>query len=742
MFSEPVDGHLDGPLDGPRPLVVSGAEWLRAAKIDGRADLWKITVRPIAAQDVSVALESGHACDHLRAVCTQDGRSLSEGVSASVVGKPLLTASVTIPASHNGSETTVVVEFSEELAPGGFVLPVASRVLETVNARIDTIVRSGRRHSIGVTPIDPGKSVHLRWKRKHACDVDGAICTLDGRRLSHNIAADVPAGTSMATATARAVAGGPLTARFANLPDEHDGENAFTLEIVFSEAPSGMKNRTLRNALRVTNGAVARVRRVNHVSAHRIVTVQPTGHEAVDIALPASQDCEAAGAICTVTGGRLETSLLTRIRGPAALRVADAEVREGPGAVLAFAVTLDRATSAAVSVDYATSDGTAQAGSDYTGASGSVIFAPGEMAKTVSVAVLDDSHDEGTETLTLRLSNPSGAYLADAVATGTIENSDHMPRAWMVRFGRTVGTQVVDTLTQRLDGAGGTHVTVAGINVMGAPGLEPRAEDDDPFGLPAWATDAEREADAQTITGKDIRLRSAFHLSGGGDRTGGGLAFTTWGRVASAGFKAEEDDVTMDGDVTTGFIGFDTEWERGLAGIMLSHSSGDGSYRLDPAKGEDAGTVDSSLTGVYPYARVDLNAKVSAWALAGMGSGELTLRPDREAADAHRHLDAHGRGRGQGASARRQRSLGRCTRCEIRRPVGGDEERAQWRHDRNARRRHAPAAHPPGRAHVRSRQRCDVHPERRGGPSPRRGRCRDRAPVSRSARDCATASVR
>ena len=82
----------------------------------------------------------------------------------------------------------------------------------------------------------------------------------------------------------------------------------------------------------------------------------------------------------------------------------------------------------------------------------------------------------------------------------------------------------------------------------------------------------------------------------------------------------------MDGDVTTGLVGFDAEWERGLAGIMLSQSTGDGSYRLDPAKGEDTGTVESSLTGVYPYARVDLNAKVSAWALAGMGSGELTLR--------------------------------------------------------------------------------------------------------------------
>ena len=109
---------------------------------------------------------------------------------------------------------------------------------------------------------------------------------------------------------------------------------------------------------------------------------------------------------------------------------------------------------------------------------------------------------------------------------------------------------------------------------------------------------------------------------------GEGAAFTAWGRVATAGFEAVEDDVTLDGDVTTGLVGFDAEWERGLAGVMLSQSSGDGAYRLDPAKGNDAGTVESSLTGVYPYARVDLNAKVSAWALAGAGSGELTLHQE------------------------------------------------------------------------------------------------------------------
>ena len=623
MFSEPVALEQQELVNGP--LVVSGTESLLAANVDDRSDLWQITVRPIAGQDVTIALESGLPCDHARAICTRDGRSLSQSISVTIDGNPLLTATFqNIPTSHNGTETALVVEFSEELAPG-FETPLTTEVVGRINAQIVSVTQSqtnARVYTLRVRPNDPTKELRIWLKPNRACDIDGAICTADGRRLSERAIATVPAGT------ARAAAATPLTARFTNIPGEHDGERAFTLEIVFSETPAGMKNRTLRDALRVTNGAVTRVRQVNHVPAHRIVTVQPTGHQAVDIELAPSGACDTDRALCTEAGGRLETALLARIRGPAALRVADAEVREGPGAMLAFAVTLDRATSLTVSVDYATSDGTAQAGSDYTATSGSVTFAPDQTAKTVNVAVLDDSHDEGTETLTLTLTNPSGAYLEDGTATGTITNTDAMPQAWMVRFGRTVGTQVVDTLTQRLDGAGGSHVTVAGINLIGAKGEEPTLTGDDPFGLPEWAKNAEREADAQTITADDLLLRSAFHISSASAKPGGGPAFTAWGRVATGGFEAEEDGVTMDGDVTTGLVGFDAEWERGLAGVMLSHSTGDGAYRLDPAQGDDGGAVKSDLTGVYPYARIDLNERVSAWGLAGAGSGTITLERD------------------------------------------------------------------------------------------------------------------
>ena len=139
------------------------------------------------------------------------------------------------------------------------------------------------------------------------------------------------------------------------------------------------------------------------------------------------------------------------VAGPVGMAVADARVEEGAGAVLAFAVTLSRAASGTVTVDYATADGSARAGVDYTGARGTLTFRPGESSKTIEVAALDDAHDEGEETFTLRLSNVSGARVTDGEATGTIENSDPLPRALLARFGRTAAVHVVEQVEERLE---------------------------------------------------------------------------------------------------------------------------------------------------------------------------------------------------------------------------------------------------------------------------------------------------
>ena len=611
-----------------RVLTAAGGAVTGAARVDGESGVWEITVTPDSREDLSIALARTEDCEAQGAVCTSDGRALSVVPAHIVPGpgpetEPALTASFEgLPEAHDGEEGFHFrVAFSEDIGIGFRSMRDDSFTVD--GGEVTKARRVDRRHDLWRITVEPDGEgdVTVTLAAGRECAVSGAICT---RGESRRQLANTPAATVAGPAVEPVVV--PLTASFVEAPHEHDGETAFKLRIAFSEGIS-ISFRTFRDqSLSVSGGSVKNAKRVDRRRDLWEVTVKPGSLGDVTVTLAGGRACGTAGAVCTGDGRALSATVSTTVLGPAALSVADARVHEAEDALLVFEVTLDRARHAAVTVDYVTSDVTARAGEDYTSASGTLTFATGERSKTVEVTVLDDAHDEGEETLALTLSNPSGAYLADATATGTIENSDHMPKAWMVRFGRTVGSQVVDALNARLDGAGGSHVTVAGINLIGAPGLEPQAEDD-PFGLPEWAKNAEREADARTITAEDIRLRSAFHLSSGGDGThGGGPAFTAWGRVATGGFEAEEDDVTMDGDVTTGLVGFDAEWERALAGIMLSQSSGDGSYRLNPAKGDDAGTVESSLTGVYPYANLDLNARVSAWALAGVGSGELTLK--------------------------------------------------------------------------------------------------------------------
>ena len=152
---------------------------------------------------------------------------------------------------------------------------------------------------------------------------------------------------------------------------------------------------------------------------------------------------------------------------PAGFSVADDSVDEG--GILFFQITLSRARESATRVDYATSDGTARAGADYVPTSGTLVFYAGEQTRTVTVTVLDDAHDEGSETLTLSLSNAVEARIEDSEATGTIVNSDPLPKAWMARFGRTVAGHLVEA---RLEALPGFYVQLGGHRLGGAVELD------------------------------------------------------------------------------------------------------------------------------------------------------------------------------------------------------------------------------------------------------------------------------
>jgi len=120
------------------------------------------------------------------------------------------------------------------------------------------------------------------------------------------------------------------------------------------------------------------------------------------------------------------TTVAASSTGPA-LSVNDVAVVEGNSGTrsLLFTVKLTKAdTKRIISVKYATSNGSATAGSDYTAASGTLTFPKGSTTQTLAVTVTGDSAVEPDETFTLNLTSPVNATLARATAVGTILNDD------------------------------------------------------------------------------------------------------------------------------------------------------------------------------------------------------------------------------------------------------------------------------------------------------------------------------
>jgi predicted outer membrane repeat protein len=92
---------------------------------------------------------------------------------------------------------------------------------------------------------------------------------------------------------------------------------------------------------------------------------------------------------------------------------------------LTFTVSLTAPVSQTVTVNYATSNGTALAGSDYTPTSGILSFTPGEISKTVNVSMIGDTVVEQNETVFLNLSSAANAPISKSRGQGTILNDDN-----------------------------------------------------------------------------------------------------------------------------------------------------------------------------------------------------------------------------------------------------------------------------------------------------------------------------
>lgn len=131
----------------------------------------------------------------------------------------------------------------------------------------------------------------------------------------------------------------------------------------------------------------------------------------------------------TISDGQASGTIRDDDSGTRSLSINDVTLNEGNSGTTnaVFTVTASGTSASAMSVQYATQNGSATAGSDYSAATGTLTISPGATTGTITVAVLGDTTQEPNETFTVNLSNATNSTIADGQGTGTISNDDNAP---------------------------------------------------------------------------------------------------------------------------------------------------------------------------------------------------------------------------------------------------------------------------------------------------------------------------
>ena len=379
-----------------------------------------------------------------------NSETLTSATTAAVAPPPntdTLTASLnSAPKQHDGASTfNVRVLFSEDIDTAASNLPGAFTAENATLGAASKVDERSDLWEIEVTPTGDA-DVTLTLAADQDCEGDHAPCTADDRQLGNTLTVTVPGS-------------GSLVGFFDNAPISHDGENDFEVWVRF-DRPITASSKKFPQAFETENGSVKTTNRMERRSDFWVLSVEPTGVENVTLTLLGNRPCGEGGVPCAKTSdgeGRipLSNSPTITIPGPNLIMVSDASAEAGPGATMTFTISLGRLTLTALTVDYRTVDGTATAGTDYTGVSGTLRFAIGEQSKTVTVQVLENGGEEEDETFTLQLSDASVGYINSGKATGTITSPESTSNTPATGRPSVTGTaQVGETLTADTTGIG------------------------------------------------------------------------------------------------------------------------------------------------------------------------------------------------------------------------------------------------------------------------------------------------
>ncbi len=364
------------------------------------------------------------------------------------------------------------------------------------------------------------------------------------------------------------------------------------------------------------------------VQTLRDETAEPSENFTVELSDPVATTLSDATGVGTIDADAMP-----------ALSITDAApVAEGEEAT--FTVSLTPASSEVVTVAYATQDGTAVAGSDFTATSGTLQFDPGVTTQTIQVAALNDTAVEPTETFTVELSNPVRATLADAsgVATITDDMEHRVTRAFetgLPEVGRAIAFSAV---TCRIDRkmsntatwdnadrlAGGMGSPGAGGPGMGFPGIGVNGP-----GVPGATTSGEWSNPAHASMTPEQRLGNlSFLMASQETAESSGGRFAAWGcgdyrRLSGGG---DPGTGAWNGEAFSMHVGVDVQLAPNvLAGVSISRSRGLVNYSAAPGDTAGGGQFDLRLIGVHPFLGWSLSPDIELWGTVGHAWGELRM---------------------------------------------------------------------------------------------------------------------
>ena len=285
-----IDTSICDRLSTPEGVTTGEVGWsLGESLFFGLGSSWKVA--PMGCRRMRMAVYA-----------SAQTTSQNQAANSPATGWPGITG--TVRADETLTATTDRIEDEDGLTDAVFAY---RWVRQDPATRTDADIEVATNSTYTVTDADEGKAIKVRVTFDD--DAGNAESLTSDARLSAP-----PLGIPEEET--------PLTAAIHDAPESHDGEKRFTFELRFSEDPKeDFSYKTLRDhAFTVTRGTVAGARRLDGDSDTRNIkweiSITPDSNADVTVELPATEDCDAQGAICTADGTMLSSPLKFTVEGP------------------------------------------------------------------------------------------------------------------------------------------------------------------------------------------------------------------------------------------------------------------------------------------------------------------------------------------------------------------------------------------------------------------------------------------